>query len=257
MLVASDVAGTDPMLVRGLQERAARALPATIIERVGGWWLRHAPDRPWWVGTVLPHGDGSPADLARRVEIAERFYAGVGRPTCIQISPSACPPGLVALLAERGYRTLSPISLQVAPVASLLASLEGAPGSAPVDVDERLSPTWIEGWRATRTGPAEPQAMWELAERVGPPSGYASVGRGAEVVAIGRAVADDGWAGVFDVATVPSARRQGAAGAVLAALARWAAGHGARWFYLQVEPDNVPALARYRRAGFRELCRSP
>jgi GNAT superfamily N-acetyltransferase len=78
---------------------------------------------------------------------------------------------------------------------------------------------------------------------------------GDGVVAVGRAVGDTGWAGVFGMATLPRARGQGAARRVLAALAAWAGAHEAGRLYLQVERDNVPALRLYGQAGFRDLCR--
>lgn len=56
------------------------------------------------------------------------------------------------------------------------------------------------------------------------------------------------------MATLPGARGKGAARAVLAALAHWAAGQGADSMYLQVERDNAPAARLYDRAGFSELC---
>lgn len=107
-------------MVRGLQERAARALPAERVEAVEGWWLRHAPSCSWWVGTVLPHGDAGPGELVRRVAGAEAFYAGHDAVTRFQISPPACPDGLDTVLAERGYRRQSPVSLQEAPTARVL-----------------------------------------------------------------------------------------------------------------------------------------
>jgi ribosomal protein S18 acetylase RimI-like enzyme len=94
-----------------------------------------------------------------------------------------------------------------------------------------------------------------MLRRVARPSGYASVLDGTGVIAVGRAVADTGWAGVFGMATLPYARGRGAAGQVLAALARWAADQGAGHLYLQVEHDNTPARRLYERAGFTELCR--
>ena len=87
------------------------------------------------------------------------------------------------------------------------------------------------------------------------PSAYASVSTPAGVVAVGRAVADTGWAGVFGMATLPAARGRGAGRQVLAALARWAADQRAERMYLQVEPDNRAAWRLYERAGFTELCR--
>jgi len=76
---------------------------------------------------------------------------------------------------------------------------------------------------------------------------------GDDVVAVGRAVADTGWAGVFGMATLPRARGTGAARDVLAALADWAGAHTDS-MYLQVERDNIPALRLYEGTGFREMC---
>src|SRR5712691_11300712 len=107
-------------MVRGLQERAARALPAEHVEHVGGWWLRHAPSCSWWVGTALPRGDAGPGEVVRRVVGVEKFYATCDAAARFQISPRACPGGLDTLLTERGYRRDSPMSLQVASTARVL-----------------------------------------------------------------------------------------------------------------------------------------
>jgi GNAT superfamily N-acetyltransferase len=93
-----------------------------------------------------------------------------------------------------------------------------------------------------------------MLERVRQPAGYARVLVDGDVVAVGRAVADTGWAGVFGMATLPGARGKGAARRVLAALAGWAGDQRADRLYLQVERGNTPALRLYGRAGFTELC---
>jgi len=59
---------------------------------------------------------------------------------------------------------------------------------------------------------------------------------------------------MFNMTTLPHARRRGAASAVLAALADWAISQGCPQMYLQVERDNTAALRLYRHAGFEELC---
>ncbi|MFC4585936.1 GNAT family N-acetyltransferase [Sphaerisporangium corydalis] len=288
-------------MVRGLQERAARALPAERVEDAGGWWLRHAPRCAWWVGTVLPHADAAPGELTRRVAEAEDFYAALGAPTRFQVSPPACPETLDTILAARGYRLEGPVAIQTAPTTHILnqtsptpaleaspapalegksnvPALEEAPSSkeaptvpgsegaltapAPesaanvlrIRLDEGPTHAWFEVWHAVQGHGGDPRAEWDLLGRVEGPRAYASALLGDEVVAVGRTVADTGWAGVFGMATLPQARGRGAARAVLAALAGWAAAHDAPHMYLQVECDNTPALRLYERAGFTELC---
>ncbi|HET6949688.1 MAG TPA: GNAT family N-acetyltransferase [Acidimicrobiales bacterium] len=238
--------------VRGLQERAARALPAEHVEDLDGWWLRRAPGCAWWVGTVLPHGAARPHELVSRVVRAEAFHAGSDAAVRFQISPGACPDGLDAVLAQRGYRRESPMSLQVASTARVL---ERAPaGSSRVRLDDRPGRAWFETWHAVHGHGGDPRPERDLLARVQRPSAYACAMAGGDVVAVGRAVADTGWAGLFGMATLPRARGRGAARSVLAALARWAAAHDADRMYLQVERGNAPALRLYEQAGFSELC---
>lgn len=238
-------------VVRGLQERAARAFPAEQVTELGGWWLRHAPDCPWWVGTVLPHGDAGTGDLVTGVSTAERFYAGHHTATRFQICPGACPDGLDTMLAGRGYRLENLMSLQVAPTVHVLARSRA--GGLRVRVDQRPTGDWVDIWHEVHSrGDSRPE--WDLLARVRQPSAYASAMIGDEVVAVGRAVADTGWAGLFGMATLPESRGRGAARAVLAALAEWAHTNGAAQMYLQAERDNVPALRLYGSAGFREIC---
>ena len=250
MSVPSAVSGSET--VRGLQERAARALPAERVVDLDGWWLRHAPGSAWWAGTVLPHGDTAPGGLLPRIAAAERFYAGHGTVTRFQITPGACPAELDAVLAERGYRRESVMSLRTAPVARIPAP--AAAGTWRVRLDDRPTPAWFAAWHAVHGHGGDSGSEWDLLDRVKRPSAYACALAGDEVAAVGRAVADTGWVGVFGMATLPEARGRGAARAVLTALAGWAGAHRAGHMYLQVEQDNVPALRLYERMGFGALC---
>lgn len=242
-----------PGLVRGLQERAAQAFPAVFRKYLDGWWLRHADCGAWWASSVLPHGAVAPAELPGRIRLVEELYAGHGTRARFQISPGACPAGLDEALAERGYRIESPVSLQSAPTAHVIDRLPM--GGLRVRMDDQPTDAWFETWLAVHDTGGDPGPERDMLRRVDRPSGYASVLNGADVIAVGRAVAETGWAGVFGMATLPPARGTGAARQVLAVLARWAAQHGAVYMYLQVECDNTAARRLYERAGFTELCR--
>ncbi|MCQ4079947.1 GNAT family N-acetyltransferase [Streptomyces sp. RB6PN25] len=200
---------------------------------------------------MLPHGDAGPDALVRRVVTAEKFCADRGMTARFQIAPGACPQGLDAILAERGYRRESPMSLRAAPAARVAQTPSG---SLRIRWDDQPTTAWFDVWNAVHGQGGDPAAEWEMLERVNAPSAYACAMVAGGVVAVARAVADTGWAGLFGMATLPRARGKGAARSVLAALAEWAGGHQADHMYLQVESDNVPALRLYERTGFSEVC---
>jgi GNAT superfamily N-acetyltransferase len=203
------------------------------------------------VSSVLPHDTAvPPAELDARIEAVEAYCAQREMPVLFQMTPGAVHPDLDAILEARGYERKASVSLQTATTSEVLAR---APhGALRVRLDERPTHEWFQAWHAA-VG-ADPDPQWRLLQRVAPPSAYASVELGAETIAVGRAVADTGWVGVFSMATRPEARGKGAAGAVLAALADWAAVSDVERMYLQVEHENAVAMRLYGRVGFSELC---
>ncbi|GAB3459462.1 GNAT family N-acetyltransferase [Streptomonospora sediminis] len=244
--------GAEP--ARGLQERAARALPAEHTEDAGGWLLRYCPGGAWWVQTALPHGGAGPDEMLVNVAAAEAFYARHGASAGFQVTPGACSRGLDRMLARRGYRRRGALSLQSAPTSDVLRRAPADP--LPVSVADRPTRVWFDTWRSVQGGDGGGSggAEWELLRRVARPSAYACALLGGVPVAVGRAVADTGWAGVFGMAALPEARGRGAARSVLAALADWAGEYGLSGMYLQVEQCNAPARRLYARAGFSEVC---
>jgi GNAT superfamily N-acetyltransferase len=73
---------------------------------------------------------------------------------------------------------------------------------------------------------------------------------GERVVCTAQVAIDGSLVGVFDVITAPDARGKGYATLACAWLLSWAWQHGANLAYLQVQADNAPAIAAYRKFGF-------
>ncbi len=92
-----------------------------------------------------------------------------------------------------------------------------------------------------------------LLRQVAAPQAYATALIDGEPVAIGRAVADRDWTGVFNMATTRWARQRGTGRLVLSTIAAWACARDARRLYLQVEKSNDVARRLYQGAGFTEL----
>jgi ribosomal protein S18 acetylase RimI-like enzyme len=234
-----------PAELRALQERAARAQPIEHTEYWSGWRYGRTRSGAWWRGSVIPHGE--PADLLAQVEHAEATYAAWDMTVSFQISPGLCPGGLDALLESRGYRRSGPILLQCAASGDVPAPSRATPFD--VRVDEAPTDAWLEALRGVHAH-IDPDDERTRLERLDLPAAYASASLGAKVIAVGRAVADTGWTGLFALATLPEARGLGAGRDVLGALAAWSAARGTPNLYLQVEGDNEPALRLYAKAGF-------
>ena len=102
---------------------------------------------------------------------------------------------------------------------------------------------------------AAPAAFLALLARIRPAAGFATVEHNGETAAIGMAVADGEWVGLFEIGTLPGERRRGLATVVVARLLEWGKEKGARAAYLQVMEANAPARALYTRLGFTEAYR--
>ncbi len=238
-------------LIERLQGRAARATPARVETHRHGWWLRHTEMSMWWAGSVLAHGPDPAFGLAESIMAAEDFYAAHRAVARFQVCP-ACPVGLDAALADRGYRRQSPMSLFVADTGRVLESVTSS--SYGVQVSERYDDAWLALWASVHAQEADLADERRILDLVQQHSVYATAFFGDEPVAAGRAVADTGWVGIFAMATLPRMRGKGVGTAVLAALVGWAEDQRASGVYLQVERHNPAARRLYARAGFVEAC---
>ena len=145
------------VLVRDVQERAARATPPAYLRRLDRWWLRHGGGSAWWASSVLPHADVETAELTARIRRVEAFYADRGSPVRFQISPGTGPADLDGTLAGRGYRVQSPMSLRSALVADVIDRTPT--GARHIDLSNQPTDAWFQTWRSIhgtggdRTGP--------------------------------------------------------------------------------------------------------
>jgi N-acetylglutamate synthase len=222
-----------------IDELAARAWPAAEALRRDGWLLRHTPSlTPRRSNSALPL-DGDHGDPA----LVADFYARRGARALVQVSPAEERAGLDAALAGRGWTREGPTDVLVADAGAALAAT--APGE--VALADRPDRGWIAAWAACEQRPDADEHARTVLARIEPATAYA---RAAGDLGVGLAVCERGWAGLFCVATAPTARRRGIAGHVVHALTAWAVERGARRLYLQVESANAPAHALYQGAGF-------
>jgi ribosomal protein S18 acetylase RimI-like enzyme len=233
-----------------IEELAANAVPAAIIQEVDGWRLRYSGGVTRRANSVLAARDGGRLGLDERLAVAEAFYARHGTPCRFQICPASRPEGLAEALLARGYRTSPATNVQAGPLGPMRA---GAAGRA------RVAEAFDEAWLAAyitgegETNPAKIAARRDILLRIAPRAGFAAIEAGGQIAAVALGVVERGCLGVFNVATRPAFRRRGLAHALLGDLTAWAEKCGAVRGYLQVYSINQPALALYAGLGFRTM----
>ncbi|MBX0328523.1 GNAT family N-acetyltransferase [Oscillochloris sp. ZM17-4] len=233
-----------------IEELAANAVPAAMIQEIDGWRLRYNGGVTRRANSVLAAHDARWTGLQERLSLTEAFYASYGQPCRFQLCPASRPVGLADLLLARGYRATPATYVQVGPLGPMRARAAGRAQVSEVLDDDWLA-AYIEG--EGETDPVKIAVRREMLQRITPRTGFAAITEGDQIAAVALGVVERGCLGVFNVATRPAFRRRGLAHALLGDLTAWAEKCGAVRGYLQAYSINQPALALYAGLGFRTL----
>jgi ribosomal protein S18 acetylase RimI-like enzyme len=233
--------------VLGLEERAFNAWPALRSVLSDGWLLRFSEGltkRANSVNAIRPTGM-----FRDTLALAEDLYARQRTPVIFRLSPLAGEePDDV--LHRIGYRRLDETMVMTAPVTGDVRK------DPAVTITAAPTPAWSEGFAAANgITPTMRNVHDRMLGSILMPAAYATVIEGGRPLAYGLAVAERGMVGLFDIVTVPEARRRGAGRLLVSSLLDWGRAHHAERAYLQVTATNERALGLYESAGFREVYR--
>lgn len=223
--------------------------PAETVTRQGPFLLRHAPGAGGRVNCATAEGSFSEADI----DAAIAAMHANGGPRLFMIRQGAGAPDDSALdqaLADKGYNTVSPTRLMVAPTGPIAA--RDLPRVRAFVVWEPLAiqhDIWEEGGiRAPRRA---------VMMRADCPKA-ALLGRLNDHPACAGYLGYDARFGLSELHALyvlPHQRRQGMAVNALTMAARWTESEGGHWIGLAVEEHNTAARALYESLGFVEAGR--
>jgi GNAT superfamily N-acetyltransferase len=229
-----------------IEEAALNALQTQRQLFYDGWLLRLSPGKAKRGRSVNPHF-GSSLPLTEKIEHCERVYAARALPALFRITPFGKPAQLDDALRARGYVAFDRTLVQA-------VALDGdAPrdGDGGVQLVAATSAEFVAAAGELRGSTAEERAAHLERLACTPLAMQAIVARAdGRTVACGQVAVERDLAGVYDMVTAQHMRGRGIATRIVQALLAWARAQGATHAFLQVNDDNVPALAVYGRFGF-------
>ena len=225
-----------------IERAAVRAWPAGETRDVDGWLWRYSGGGSQRANSVSAlHYRGR--HVERTIDEIERLYRERSAPVRFQVGfPLSEPDDLDARLEARGYVIHDPVTTLVKPVAFTALPEQIVLNAMP-------SQGWLAVYLSNITPDRRPFAEAILA-RVPAPCTFAEAQRDGGTIATALGVLHEDAVIAECVGTSTSARRQGAASAVMSALEAWGASQGAHTIGLQAVTTNMPAQGLYAALGY-------
>jgi GNAT superfamily N-acetyltransferase len=245
-----DAIRRSPVDPRQIEQAGLNALQTQRQLFYDGWVLRLSAGKAKRARSVNAFF-GSTLPLARKIGHCESVYAQHGLPPLFRMTPFDQPTDLEATLAVRGYEAFDETLVQAAALPCPPEIPETADGVA---IEALGADAFVEAVGDLRQSPkAQRDAHRERLAHSPLDKRCIIVRADGAVVCTAQVAVEDGVAGVYDVVTAEAARGNGYATLACTSLLSWAWQHGTHAAYLQVNADNAPALAIYRKLGFATI----
>ncbi len=238
-------------LITELEIAGHRAWPAAEVHRLHGWLLRADKGITRRANSVLPctySGEDPDADIDAVIS----FYGDRNLTPMFQVTEASSPRGLDAILDRRDFERELQVHVQTVALDGITDGLGAS--DVTITVSATITEDWLNNYPLV-TGYDDVTCIVRntIMARAPSPKAFALAFVDGRPAGVGFAVLDGQWVGLFGIAVHPGLRRRGVGTAVSARLMHWGVSKGATDAYLQVEVDNHPALALYKRLGFTTL----
>jgi N-acetylglutamate synthase len=231
----------DRELILGLERCSVRALPSAETVQLGEWLVALGRGSLLRLNSCTTFGESPRRNMFERIEAVEKRYDTRGRPTRFRLTE--LDRHLDERLETRGYELSTEVVVMTGPV--------GGAASGNVAVASAAGPTWLD--RYSEWGAHDELRRLELGESLGALT--LDTGVFSSPAAIGVAVLDGPWVGLFNLIVDPVQRRKGHGRDLTSAILSWAVSRGAERSYLQVVATNTDAISMYSTLGFTEAYR--
>jgi ribosomal protein S18 acetylase RimI-like enzyme len=235
-------------MIQPIEELSMNAWPALNSLHYDGWLLRFANGYTRRANSINPLYV-SALELPEKIAYCEQLYGSRRQATVFKMTTAAQPSHLDDFLAAQGYTHDALTSVQT-------LNLDGvdSPRLEAVIMESGLTESWLDAYcRLNSVDQRHTATMTQMLNRILPAHCFCALKQGDQTVAVGLAVAERGYVGLFDIVTAAAYRNRGLGTQLLLNLLQWGKANHAHSAYLQVMRNNSAALNLYAKLGFREV----
>lgn len=230
--------------IQTIETCALNAWPAADDTWIGNWLVRRDRGYTKRANCIYAFPGEPELDLEQRLTRCSELMTEVRLPVIVRESSTFPVEGLAEALTDRG---MSVFDSSIVMTRGIEQSTT-AHGLVDVGMDE-----WLNLYLQFEGGTKGNQEVHrEILERIPATKRYAALIDDERAVSIGLGVAENGWLGLFDIATDPDQRGNGFGAKMVAGLLYWGASVGCSGSFLQVMATNATAQRLYTRLGFAE-----
>lgn len=243
----------DNTLLREAEDAGLNASAPPQQLWIDGWLVRLSPGKAKRARCINAVATGR-RPLEDKLRECAALYREAALPMLVRVTPFSEPQSLDDELERRGWPRFDDTRVMVLP--DLAAALATAATDSPLlraGLSARRADAADFAETIGRLRASPPEQVRAHARRLGamPVTSEARVWNdGAQLAACGQFARQGHWVGLYDVAVAATHRNRGVGRALCLSLLREALEAGATSAYLQVDAQNAPARAVYRRLGF-------
>jgi ribosomal protein S18 acetylase RimI-like enzyme len=241
----------DPTLMSRVEDAGLNASAPPQQRWLDGWLLRALPGKARRARCINALAPGR-LPVAEKMALAAEVYREAQLPMIFRLHRFSQPLGLDAELECLGWTLVDHTTVMIRPNLRSL-SQQVLPAASGLRFEALGPDDFAQAVGALRGSPPEHRRAHALRLLHSPvPYQGQAIRRvtDGQVLACGQFAREGAMVGLYDVFTHESARGQGLAGRMCEHLLSISASEGASLGYLQVDSENQPALAVYRRLGF-------
>lgn len=233
--------------IKTLENCLFRAWPALETRYYDGWLLRFSNGYTRRANSVNILGESS-LELAEKIIYCEGLYTERHLNTVFRLNTANSANSIEALLEKNGYAYDAPTAVACRSLEDFSSTIGGR-----AKIETRLTPGWAADFiRLSKVPAAFHSTLKQMLGLIYRPCCFVRLVEEGQVIAVGLGVLDGEQIGLYDLVVGEEARRRGFGREMTTTLMQWGKDHGARYAYLQVMLDNLPALTLYQNLGFTE-----